>query len=175
MYNIKSKNVMFKIIPSGKDLILSKLHTKIDSINFIEIEYNINNKLNIFLKRTFDIFLSLIMLILVYPFVVIYYKLLRKDISIHVSKLLLLPLVFTGKLSFVGIPVWYDKNKENLGKKGLTGIVQLKYEENIPEEELDNYIIYYAKNQSLTLDFEILLKTLFSFINYRKNSRKNKL
>jgi lipopolysaccharide/colanic/teichoic acid biosynthesis glycosyltransferase len=30
-------------------------------------------------------------------------------------------------------------------------------------EEMGNYNVYYAKNQSLSLDVEILLKTLFSF------------
>jgi hypothetical protein len=175
MYSLKDKKINFKIIPSGKDLILSKLHSKIDDINLIEIEYNINNKLNIFFKRLFDIIFSLLLLLLVYPFVFIYYKFIRKDLSKHISKLLLLPNVFIGKYSFVGMPVWYDKDKDgNLGKKGLTGIVQLRYDENMSDEELDNYIIYYAKNQSLSLDFEILLKTLFSFIKYKKNLRKNK-
>lgn len=113
------------------------------------------------------------LLIFVYPFVFIYHKFIRKDLSKHVSKLLLLPSVFAGIYSFVGMPVWYDKsNSGNLGKKGLTGIVQLRFDENISDEELDNYIIYYAKNQSLSLDFEILLKTLFSFIKYKKNLRK---
>lgn len=173
MYNLKENKVNFKIVPSGKDLILSKLHSKIDDINLIEIEYNINNKLNIFFKRLFDILLSFLLLIFVYPFVLIYHKFIRKDLSKHVSKLLLLPSVFAGIYSFVGMPVWYDKsNSGNLGKKGLTGIVQLRFDENISDEELDNYIIYYAKNQSLSLDFEILLKTLFSFIKYKKNLRK---
>lgn len=173
MYNLKDRKINFKIVPSGKDLILSKLHSKIDDINLIEIEYNINNKLNIFLKRLFDIILSFLMLIFVYPFIFINHKFIRKDLSRHVTKLLLLPKVFTGKYSFVGMPIWYERNStDNLGKKGLTGIVQLRYEDNISEEELDNYIIYYAKNQSLSFDFEILLKTLFSFINYKKNLRR---
>lgn len=175
MYDLKDKKVNFKIVPSGKDLILSKLHSKIDDINLIEIEYNINNKMNIFLKRLFDITLSIFLLVFIYPFIFIYYKFIRKDLSKHISKLLHLPDVFIGKYSFVGMPMWYEKNNsDNFGKKGLTGIVQLRFEENISKEELENYIIYYAKNQSLSLDIEILLKTLFSFINYKKNLRKNK-
>lgn len=173
MYELKDRKVNFKIVPSGKDLILSKLHSKIGDVNLIEIEYNINNKLNIFLKRFFDIILSFFMLIFVYPFIIIYHKFIRKDLSRHVTKLLYLPDVFIGKYSFVGMPIWYEQNiSDNLGKKGLTGIVQLRYEENITKEEIENYIIYYAKNQSISLDVEILLKTLFSFINYKKNSRK---
>lgn len=171
--SFKGKNVDFKIIPTGKELILSKLNSKIDDINLIEIEYNINNKLNIFLKRVFDIVVSAILLIFVYPFVVIRSKVSKKELSKHASKLLLLPLVFIGKYSMVGDPVWYEAKNGNslIGKRGLTGIVQVKYNERLTDEEVDNYSIYYAKNQSISLDIEILLKTVFSF--FRKELKKN--
>ena len=45
--SFKDRNIQFKIVPSGKELILSKLTSNIDDISLIEIEYNINNKLNI--------------------------------------------------------------------------------------------------------------------------------
>jgi lipopolysaccharide/colanic/teichoic acid biosynthesis glycosyltransferase len=68
-------------------------------------------------------------------------------------------------MSFIGIPTWYDtKNKEYLGKKGLTGLIQLNHYDGITEDEMDNYNIFYARNQSLIFDAEILLKTLFSFL-----------
>ncbi|MEO8211034.1 MAG: glycosyltransferase, partial [bacterium] len=52
MWDLRNRNVKFKIFPSGKELILSRLNSSsLDNINLIEIEYNINNKLNIFLKR----------------------------------------------------------------------------------------------------------------------------
>ncbi|MBN2571587.1 MAG: glycosyltransferase [Ignavibacteriales bacterium] len=174
MNDIKVSEILFKVIPTGKDLILSKLHSKIDEIDLIEIEYNINKKLNIFLKRLFDLVLSFFMLIFIYPFVFIYNKLSRRKLSTHFSKILLVPKVFSGKYSFVGMPIWYNKSDiDNLGKKGLTGIVQLKHDENLTTEDMDNYILYYGKNQSIILDIEILLKTLFSFIKYRSNKRKN--
>lgn len=160
----KNKNVQFKIVPSGKELILSKLTSGIDDISLIEIEYNINNKLNIFLKRTFDIVLSLIMLFTVYPFVLIF-KALKGKLGRHTSKLLYLPKVFTGKMSFVGIPEWYVTDGKNfLGKRGLTGLIQINYYEGMTENEMANYNVFYAKNQSLMLDIEILLKTFFSFL-----------
>lgn len=170
MWSFRNKNVQFNIVPSGKDLILSKLNKNIYDLSLLEIEYNINNKLNIFLKRFFDIVLSFLLLITLYPFVYLFNVLSKKDLSKHTSKLLSLPKVFSGKMSFIGIPTWYEtKNKEFLGKKGLTGLIQLNYYDNITDEEMDNYNFFYAKNQSLILDVEIILKTLFSFL---KNKNK---
>ena len=164
MWNFRNRNVSFKIVPTGKELILSKLNMRsFDEINLIEIEYNINNKLNIFLKRVFDIILSSVMLITVYPALLIYVRVFKKNLSKHFSKLLLLPQVFKGEYSFVGYPVWLDWDKPYAGKKGLTGLVQLNYNERISEEGIENLNLYYAKNQSTMLDIEILLKSFFSF------------
>ncbi|MCX6165958.1 MAG: glycosyltransferase [Ignavibacteriae bacterium] len=162
MWDYSGKNVIFKIVPIGNDLILSKLHSNINDLSLVEIEYNIKNKMNIFLKRVFDFVLSFVLIITVYPFIVLYYKLKKGNISRHTSKLLLLPDVLKGKCSFVGIPVWFESiGKEYLGKKGLTGIIQLNHFEGINSEEMMNYNIFYAKNQNLKMDIEILLKTLF--------------
>lgn len=102
-------------------------------------------------------------LITVYPFLVLYKKGFNKNLPKHFSKLLLLPDVLRGKYSFVGYPVWLDTNKQYIGKKGLTGLIQLNYNEDISEGEMENLNLYYAKNQSLILDVEILLKSFFSF------------
>ncbi|MBI5401948.1 MAG: glycosyltransferase [Ignavibacteriae bacterium] len=162
MWDFSGKNVIFKIVPTGNDLILSKLHSNINDLSLVEIEYNIKNKMNIFLKRLFDVIVSILMIFTVYPFIVLYYKAKKGNISKHTSKLLMLPGVFTGKYSFVGIPVWYEtKGREYLGKKGLTGIIQLNHFEGIGDEEMMNYNIFYAKNQNLKMDIEILLKTVF--------------
>jgi len=164
MWNFRNRNVSFKIIPTGKELILSKLNMRsFDEINLVEIEYNINNKLNIFLKRAFDLVLSFLLLISVYPVLILFVKVFNKKLSKHFSKLLLLPEVFKGKLSFVGYPVWFEAQKIQSGKKGLTGLIQLNMNDRISDEEIDNLNLYYAKNQSLVLDVEILLKSFFSF------------
>jgi GT2 family glycosyltransferase len=165
MWSFRNRNVKFKIVPSDKELILSKLNLNaLDNLALIEIEYNINNKLNIFLKRLFDIIVSVILLVTVYPVLLILKYILKIKLSKYVSKLLLLPQVFTGKYTFVGNPIWMDYHtKDYVGKKGLTGLVQLNYYDNISGEELMNYNLFYAKNQSISLDVEILLKTFFSF------------
>lgn len=165
MWLLRNQNVEFKILPSGNELILSRLKSKLDEPSLIEIEYNINNKLNIFLKRLFDLVFGLICLIVIYPFVFIYSKISKNKLSRHTSKILQLPYVVSGKYSFVGYPIWFDSKEETYpGKKGLTGLIQLYYYDNMTEAEMINYNIYYAKNQNLTLDLEILLKTIFTFL-----------
>ena len=65
----------------------------------------------------------------------------------------------------VGIPEWYEmQGREFLGKRGLTGLIQLNFYDNMSNEEMANYNVFYAKNQSLMLDIEILLKTFFAFL-----------
>jgi hypothetical protein len=165
MWTFKDKNVKFKIVPSSNELILSKIRGDIENLSLIEIEYNINNKLNIFSKRLFDFLVSLILLVTVFPFALIISKFADlKDAKI-LPKLLTLPSVFTGKYSFVGVPIWYDDyDYEFLGKKGLTGMIQLYHSEITKKEDENNYLIYYAKNQSLQFDIEILLKTFITII-----------
>ncbi len=164
LWAFRNRNVRFKIFPSGKELILSRLNTNsLDEINLIEIEYNINNKLNIFLKRLFDILLSVILLLTVYPVIIIFKGILNTKFPGKLSKLFLLPEVFSGEYSFVGYPELQElQNRGYKGKKGLTGLIQLNNYEGMTQEEIENFNLFYAKNQSLMLDIEILLKTFFS-------------
>jgi len=164
MWHFRKSNISFKLVPTEDDLILSKLHSKVDELTLIEIEYNINNKINIFIKQIFDILVSLILLVSIYPFVLIKLKIFKKELSKHTKKILLLPYVLSGRYSLVGIPVWYEnQNKEFLGKIGLTGLIQIYHNSGMSKEEMDNYNLFYAKNQNLVLDFEILLKTIFLY------------
>lgn len=164
IWEFRNRNVKFKIFPSGKEFILSKLNSRsIDEINLIEIEYNINNKLNIFLKRIFDIALSIFLLFTVYPVMLLMKTIFKVNFSHKMRKLFLLPGILKGKYSFVGYPVWMEsENKSFTGKKGLTGLIQLYNYPGINEEEIENFNLFYAKNQTLTLDIEILLKSFFS-------------
>jgi lipopolysaccharide/colanic/teichoic acid biosynthesis glycosyltransferase len=77
-----------------------------------------------------------------------------------------IPLVLRGTYSFVGRPAQDEKQNPPtdekelyLGKIGLTGMVQVNARESLSKEEIERYNLYYAKNQSLSLDIEILLKS----------------
>ena len=85
-------------------------------------------------------------------------------------KILLIPDVLKGSLSFVGRATWdtTSTGKQFLGKNGLTGLVQINYYKNPSNNELEYYNFYYAKNQSLALDIEIIVKTISLFLFSRK-------
>jgi lipopolysaccharide/colanic/teichoic acid biosynthesis glycosyltransferase len=47
-----------------------------------------------------------------------------------------------------------------LGKAGLTGLAQIHENDGLTPEEVERYNLYYAKNQSLWLDVQILVKSI---------------
>ncbi len=61
-----------------------------------------------------------------------------------------------------------EQGMQYLGKNGLTGLVQINLHRNLSPDEIEYFNFYYAKNQSIALDIEILLKTLSLFL-FRKN------
>lgn len=173
MWNLKNANLYFKILSIDSDLLLGKNSVdKVDDIYLMQIEYNINKKFNIFVKRIFDIIFGIFCLILVYPFVWVIMKIrnLSNTQLKFLNKILLIPSVISGKYSFVGRAVW-DKTsygKNFLGKHGLTGLVQVNFYKNLTEEEIEYYNNYYAKNQSLKLDIEIIIRTISLFLFRKK-------
>lgn len=134
----------------------------------MQIEYNINKKFNIFVKRVFDIVFGILCMIFMYPFVYLYvksFKVKSRNLKFY-SKVLQIPMVLKGDYSFVGRAVWDVSytGKLSMGKKGLTGLVQINYYKNLSDEEINYYNNYYAKNQTLLLDMEIILKTLSLYL-----------
>jgi GT2 family glycosyltransferase/lipopolysaccharide/colanic/teichoic acid biosynthesis glycosyltransferase len=173
MWNLRNSNLSFKILSTDSDLLLGKnALDKVDDIYLMQIEYNINKKFNIFVKRLFDIVLGILCLIFVYPFVLLFNKItgFNKTKQKFLNKILFIPQVISGKYSFVGRATWdttsYGKNF--LGKNGLTGLVQVNFYKNLSEEEIEYYNNYYAKNQSLKLDIEIIIKTISLFLFRKK-------
>jgi len=167
---VKDKSVNFKLILTGSDLILSKASIdSIDDIPILDIDYNINKFLNRLSKRVFDVFFTVPLLIFIYP-LVYFKKIFSKRIGEFESKILLLPEVLMGKLSLVGRPLDSPDWQSYLGKKGLTGIVQISDPDNLTSEEIERLNIFYARNQSLALDIEILIRT---FIRLISNKKKN--
>lgn len=161
------KNIVFHIVPSSLEVMIGKANVELlDEVPLVEVTYNINKPLNKFTKRLFDLLLSGILLVTVYPFFVI----LRWNK--RTLPLWYLPDVFLGKYSFVGRAIqsegWTKERDVYLGKPGLTGIVQLLENKKLKPEEREQYELYYARNQSLYFDIEILLKSFMQFIYKRQ-------
>jgi lipopolysaccharide/colanic/teichoic acid biosynthesis glycosyltransferase len=87
-----------------------------------------------------------------------------------------LPKVFKGRMSLVGppqrvqrVPVQTDDSLF-LGKSGICGLIQLQQDRILSNDEIDQYNLYYARNQSVLLDLEILIKTWLRYRSWRKNT-----
>ena len=109
-----------------------------------------------FIKSLFDYLIVIPSLFLIYPFIFFKSKLIQGQ-SDFTKFVLGFPKVLSGNASLVG-PDLSTSSKDNyLGKTGLTGYW---YIENENPEELEKLNFYYAKNQNIWLDLEILAKSL---------------
>ena len=177
---LKGLNLIFKIIPEGNNVILSK--GEIENISGIELmSYDLPflERSNIVIKRFFDIILSLFIIILTLPLQFLFYIFVgfktervwgldREYIKLNfikinntmISSIPLLYQVLLGKLSIVGSELVSirNKNPNHILKPGLTTLIKTKKFKGNNSLRLESY---YIKNQSLIFDIEIILKSLF--------------
>jgi hypothetical protein len=163
----KSQNdsIDFKLIGNNLDFLVGKTSVSIlDDTPIIELNYNISSPLIKLIKRVFDISISLSVLFFIYPFIYLIVHISKKQNEFQ-EFILKIPKVFIGEFSFVGPFENINLNELYLGKKGLTG---LWYIESSEGKDSDKLNIYYAKNQNIWLDIEILGKTLSKMWGTRK-------
>ena len=153
----QDKNVEFKIVGSNLDFIVGKTAvTLLDDLPIFELNYNIASPVHRFIKRSFDIVVSTAVLFLIYPFIFFKVKLSGKKDDFS-QFILNVPAVFSGSKSFVGPGTVNTGKLSFMGKNGLTGFW---YTEPGDKAEQERQNIFYAKNQNVWLDLEILGKTL---------------
>ena len=80
-----------------------------------------------------------------------------------------MPAVFSRKKSFVG-PKNNSKNLQlYLGKQGITGLWFVESDNSLNKNDLSKLDVYYAKNQNIWLDLDILGKSFSKmFFGYEK-------
>lgn len=153
----QDKNVEFKIVGSNLDFIVGKTAvTLLDDLPVFELNYSITSPVHRTIKRTFDLLVSIMVLFLIYPFIFFKTKLTGKKTDFS-EFILGVPSVVGGSVSFVGPRENGNGKSFYLGKKGLTGFW---YVEPADKNEIDRQNIFYAKNQNIWLDLEILGRTL---------------
>lgn len=153
----QNENVEFKVVGSNLDFIVGKTAVALlDDLPLIELNYNITSPQIRLIKTVFDYAIALPSLFLIYPFIYFKSKLTRTQTD-FTKFILNLPKVISGKASLVGPQEKTNKDNRFLGKKGLTGYWYIE-EEN--SDDFDKMDFYYAKNQNIWLDIDILVKTL---------------
>jgi lipopolysaccharide/colanic/teichoic acid biosynthesis glycosyltransferase len=164
--SLRKENVEFKVVGSDQDFVVGKTSVSIlDDMPLFEINFNISDPKMRFIKSLFDYSLALITLFLVYPFIFFKYKIASQTKTEFAEFILNVPSVLSGKHSFVGPKENYNSQNIFLGKKGLTGFW---YYETEDKDEIEKLDFYYAKNQNIWMDIEIISKSLNKMLN-KKN------
>jgi hypothetical protein len=163
----ESPGVNYRLVPTGQDAILGK--TRVDdlaALPLVDLEVNLHRPLNRAGKRLFDLFLALPLLLLLYLPVRLFAPRSPAKRGNFALFVLSLPRICMGTMSFVGYPAGEGEMgfsaipPASLGKPGLTGILQINAHADLRPEERERYLLSYARNHSLGLDLEILLKAL---------------
>jgi GT2 family glycosyltransferase len=164
MFSIVSEcqgyNVEFMVSGEDMDYLVGKSSISIlDDIPMLKVQYNISAMSNKITKKIFDYSFSLILIVfLIYPFVYLFHKIISKE-NYFISFILGLPKILKGEKSFVGPLNNSFYGDLFVGKTGLTG---LWFVENISQtdvDELKKIDLFYAKNQNIWFDLEILGRT----------------
>ncbi|MCU7491568.1 MAG: glycosyltransferase [Ignavibacteria bacterium] len=165
----QGENVDFKVAGSELDYLVGKSSiTMLDEIPLLEIFYNISTLTSKVTKRIFDFVLAIPALIFIYPFIYSFRKI--GPNSSDFSRFVLgLPEVLSGKKSIVGPFRQRTDTDLYLGRSGLTGLWYTEGLDNTDRDESIKLDIFYARNQNIWLDLEILGKTFSKMFSGMEN------
>ncbi|MBX3007391.1 MAG: glycosyltransferase [Melioribacteraceae bacterium] len=151
-------NVEFLLAGKEMDYMVGKSSiTMLDDIPLLKLQYNISSFSHRISKRMMDLLLGFLLL-LIYPFVYLLQLISGKG-GKFTEFIMSVPEVLSGKKSLVGPKEIEFIDGLYVGKAGLTGfwfIENISITDNVEMKKLD---LFYAKNQSLWLDLEILGKS----------------
>ena len=177
----------FKIVPENLEVIIGKSSVEnLAAYPLVDLDYAIARPLNRLGKRIMDVFLAVLVLVLgLLPFSIMmpFYWGKLKSVEIWDARggklkirqdvrktwrglfnsIILWWHVLGGSMTVVGTPV-RESDKvlpSYFSKPGLTGYWKIHGLNPADHEGNDKYELYYLKNQSLWLDLEIIIKTVF--------------
>ena len=159
-------NVEFLVTGKGMDYLVGKSTvTMLDDISLLKVQYNISSFTHRTTKRVLDLMIGLLALILVYPFIYLFRKFTSKS-GDFIQFVMQVPKVCAGTKSFVGPRKSSFYDELYVGKVGLTGFWFIDNLDKNDKDEMRKLDVFYAKNQNIWLDLEIMGKT-FSKMFFR--------
>ncbi|MBU0529763.1 glycosyltransferase [bacterium] len=182
MDRTKDLHLTYRMVPRNQEVLLGKASVEdVGDFSFVNVEYSLYHRLHKFTKRIFDISLAIVLSILLSPLVIMtaltkkvekveywgenskrFIVLIIKSQKKVNQKYLHLYSILKGDMSFVGsLLVPTNQSDPNLiCKPGLTGLAKMRSSK---FNQSDRNVLdhYYVQNHSLTLDIEIILKTIF--------------
>lgn len=170
MSRTKGQGVHYRLVARNMEAIVGKAGIdQLTPVPLIEVEFNLIRLSHRIEKRVSDVLLSLLGLMTLFPFVFFFRKNDNGDTLTFSRMILSLPDVFLGKKSLVGrySEAAVSKDELYLGKPGVTGLAHLQRPIDLSKDEILNLDIHYARNHTIFLDSEILIRTLAYFLRLK--------
>lgn len=186
--SLQSEKVLFKLIPDNMDFILGKSNVEyLESIPLVKVEFDYDEPVNKFLKRTLDFSLALPFFLfyasISFPFWIfgknntfthkgmkLYSQ--SSSFSTYKNKAKLMLYTLSGKLSFVGAPLSSSFKPTLSYKMGITGIGRINNDRIDSDADLQHFEVYYVQNYSIWMDVDILAKSLIKGINIKQQVKE---
>lgn len=146
-------SVTFRLVPATADVLLAK--SGIDVLTeypLVTFDLNIARPLNRIQKRLFDLLVAAILLVFMAPL-----GMFLASVRRHVGGLV---SVLRGNKSLVGPRGILPGQEGMLGKPGLVSMGDVYAGGTLALEQREHFDMYYARNQSLLLDMNILRRAL---------------
>ncbi|MCF8260836.1 MAG: glycosyltransferase [Melioribacteraceae bacterium] len=162
--NSSRLNVDFMIAGDDQNFLVGKSSINLlNEVPLVKVHYNISELSQKIIKRFFDFVISIIVLVFVFPFLFLINLVKPKENNLY-SIVRKTPEVLLGRKSFVGPEKSSYLGELFLGKIGLTGLWFTESLNKESSKEIDKINIYYARNQNIWFDIEILSKTLMKIL-----------
>jgi GT2 family glycosyltransferase len=162
--DLDTQEVSFNVVPQATDVLLSRSKIEVisppdaeTSFAVMPLEYNIQKISHRLAKRLFDIFIG----VLAFP-VVSLFALFRNSSS-EETTLSALKDVLKGNRSLVGIRPT-GETSPRLAKTGMMSLADITYPASpgiARNEDIEQVNLYYARNHTIGMDIEILLRSVF--------------
>lgn len=160
--DVTTHEVSFNVVPNATDVLLSRSKIEIispatsgESLAVMPLEYNVQKISHRIAKRFFDISIATI----AFPVATVW----RFYDSKHKVILGQLSQVIRGKLSLVGVRS-SGGSSVRLAKEGVLSLADLSLgnTRTLRAEDIDQMNLYYARHHTIGMDFEILLRSIFT-------------
>jgi len=183
MDNTKELHLTYRMVPRNQEVLLGKASVEdVGDYSFVNIEYNLFHRVHRITKRLFDIVLASFLSVFFLPitlFMIAFWKTTKteywgvdgKKFNLYNTNkrkglqqtLFYLISIIRNDLSFVGSILVSTKEKDPklICKPGITGLANIR-KTKINKSDINTLDHYYVQNQSLTLDIEILIKSIFN-------------
>lgn len=178
---LRNRDVDIKIVPGEMNFMLGKAEVDyLDDLPVVDLEFNYFNPAQTAIKRLFDVSLSFLLLILMFPVIGLLPFRNSKLMELNVydgsdeSKIWLSDgtgridkwcnrflgcfWVFTGRISFTGSDVGKDDSVSQKYKTGLTGYSQINSDRISTLKDAEKFDLWYLQNYTIWLDIDILFK-----------------